>query len=122
MQATHRNASNVGALRAQTTVVDEPRRAWIRLPSGRRLDLISPDAQAWTDEDLSIRLARTFRWGGESRWSTPLSVAQHSLQVLEIARQSACSRLTPAEQLRELLHDADFAVLVVADPHPVDGT
>jgi len=25
------------------------------------------------DEDLSIRLARTFRWGGESQWSTPLT-------------------------------------------------
>jgi hypothetical protein len=89
----------------------EAHRAWTRLPSGRRLDLISPDAQAWTDEDLAIRIARTFRWGGESCWSTPLSVAQHSLQVLEIARQSACESLTPAEQLRELLHDAEEAWL-----------
>lgn len=111
MQATHRNASGVGAPRAQTALVDEPQRAWMRLPSGRRLDLISPEAQAWTDEDLSIRLARTFRWGGESRWSTPLSVAQHCVQVLEIARQSACSRMTPAEQLRELLHDAEEGFL-----------
>lgn len=86
-------------------------RAWMRLPSGRRLDLISPDAYAWTDQDLAIRLARTFRWGGESRWDRPLSVAQHSLQVLEIARQSACTPMTPAQQLRELLHDAEEGFL-----------
>lgn len=39
-------------------------RAWIRLPSGGRLDLINPDPQAWTDTDLAIRLSRTYRWGG----------------------------------------------------------
>ncbi len=93
--------------RSRETTATERHRAWTRLPSGGRLDLISPDPQAWTDQDLAIRLARTFRWGGESRWATPLSVAQHSLQVLEIARQSACGRLTPAQQLRELLHDAE---------------
>lgn len=46
-------------------------RAWIRLPSGGRLDLINPDPQAWTDEDLAIRLSRTYRWGGESSWTHP---------------------------------------------------
>ena len=84
--------------RSRETTATERHRAWTRLPSGGRLDLISPDRQAWTDQDLAIRLARTFRWGGESRWATPLSVAQHSLQVLEIARQSACGRLTPAQE------------------------
>ena len=111
MHATHSNPTNARAPRATLSLVDEPHRAWMRLPSGRRLDLISPDAQAWTDRDLAVRLARTFRWGGESTWSTPLSVAQHSLQVLEIARQSACGSLTPAEQLRELLHDAEEGFL-----------
>ena len=111
MQATHRHATDIRAPRAPSSLVDEPHRAWMRLPSGRRLDLISPEAQAWTDEDLSIRLARTFRWGGESRWSTPLSVAQHSLQVLEIARQCACATLSRSEQLRELLHDAEEGFL-----------
>ena len=111
MQATQRSAVDVHAPRAQTLPVDETHRAWMRLPSGRRLDLISPDPQAWLDEDLAIRLARTFRWGGESCWSTPLSVAQHSLQVLEIARQSACGSLSPSAQLRELLHDAEEGFL-----------
>ena len=111
MQAAERIAADLCAPRAQASLVEEPHRAWMRLPSGRRLDLISPDPQVWLDEDLAIRLARTFRWGGESCWSTPLSVAQHSLQVLEIARQSACGSLSPSEQLRELLHDAEEGFL-----------
>lgn len=86
-------------------------RAWVRLPSGRRLDLVNPDPGAWTDDDLAIRLARTYRWGGESAWSEPLSVAQHSLLVLEIRRARAERPLTPAEELQELLHDAEEAFL-----------
>ena len=82
-----------------------PERAWVRLPSGRRLDLIAPTPFDWTDEDLALGLARTFRWGGHSVWpGAPLSVAQHSLAVLEMRRTR---RLTPGQQLRELLHDAD---------------
>ena len=56
-------------------------RAWVRLPSGRRLDLLSPTPFDWTDADLATGLARTFRWGGHSTWPEPLSVAQHSLLV-----------------------------------------
>jgi hypothetical protein len=43
-----------------------PERAWVRLPSGRRLDLLSPTPFDWTDADLATGLARTFRWGGHS--------------------------------------------------------
>ncbi|MDO5102377.1 MAG: phosphohydrolase [Lautropia sp.] len=88
-----------------------PPRAWMRLPSGRHLDLINPDPDAWTDHDLAVRLSRTYRWGGESSWPLPLSVAQHSLLVLAIRQQLAGRPLTPAEQLLELLHDADEAFL-----------
>lgn len=87
-----------------------PQRAWVRLPSGRRLDLIAPTPFDWTDEDLALGLARTFRWGGHSVWpGAPLSVAQHSLAVLELRRARA--RLTPGQQLRELLHDADEGLI-----------
>ena len=76
-------------------------RAWVRLPSGRRLDLISPTPFDWTDEDLAIGLARTFRWGGHSVWpGAPLSVAQHSLAVLALRRARARAGLTRAEQRR----------------------
>jgi hypothetical protein len=67
---------------------DAPR-AWIRLPSGRRLDLLAPTPFDWTDEDLAIGLSRTFRWGGHSTWPAPLSVAQHSLAVLLLRRARA---------------------------------
>jgi hypothetical protein len=63
-----------------------PNRAWVRLPSGRRLDLLNPTPFDWTDEDLALGLARTFRWGGHSTWAQPLSVAQHSLLVLALRR------------------------------------
>ena len=86
-------------------------RAWIRLPSGAPLDLINPSPRAWTDEDLAKRLARTFRWGGESIWDWPLSVAQHSLMVLALRREWADAPLTAGEQLAELLHDAEEGFL-----------
>src|ERR687893_2884156 len=89
-----------------------PPRAWVRLPSGRRLDLLSPTAFDWTDEDLAIGLSRTFRWGGHSVWpGAPLSVAQHSLAVLALRRGRARPALSVAEQRRELLHDAEEGLI-----------
>lgn len=88
-----------------------PDRAWVRLPSGRRLDLLAPTPFDWTDEDLAIGLSRTFRWGGHSAWPEPLSVAQHSLTVLEIRRARAKGGLAPRHALRELLHDADEGLI-----------
>lgn len=91
--------------------VQAPRRAWMRLPSGQRLDLLNPDPLAWEHTDLSTRLSRTYRWGGESCWPLPLSVAQHSLLVLFIRRNRADVPLTPVQELQELLHDAEEAFL-----------
>src|ERR1700738_1378799 len=70
-------------------------RAWVLLPSGRRLDLLNPDPQAWTDHDLSVALSRTYRWAGYSAWDLPLSVAQHSMTVLAIRQVSSGPGLTP---------------------------
>ncbi len=81
-------------------------RAWVRLPSGRRLDLLAPTPFDWTDEDLAIGLSRTFRWGGHSVWPAPLSVAQHSLAVLAL-RRAAKPAATRIALRRELLHDAE---------------
>ena len=88
----------------------KPSRVWIRLPSGGKLDLLDPDPQSWTDMDLAIRLARTGRWSGESIGPDQLSVAQHSLFVLEMRRQFG-SPMTPIEELREGLHDAEEGFL-----------
>ena len=88
-----------------------PTRAWVRLPSGRRLDLLDPTPFDWTDEDLALGLARTYRWGGHSAWPLPLSVAQHSLLVLALRRQLSPTGLSDATARRELLHDADEGLL-----------
>ncbi len=85
-------------------------RAWVRLPSGRRLDLLAPTPLDWTDDDLATGLSRTFRWGGHSIWpGAPLSVAQHSLAVLERRRRT--HPLSAPDQLRELLHDAEEGLI-----------
>lgn len=86
-------------------------RAWVRLPSGRRLDLLNPTPFDWTDEDLAIGLSRTFRWGGHSIWPHPLSVAQHSLLVLALRRNASTTGLSGPLARRELLHDADEGLL-----------
>jgi uncharacterized protein len=84
-------------------------RAWVRLLSGKRLDLLNPTPFDWEDEDLAIGLARTYRWGGHSAWPRPLSVAQHSLFVLQLRRLRAPD--DARADLRELLHDADEGLL-----------
>ena len=90
----------------------KPDRAWVLLPSGKRLDLLTPDPDSWADRDLAVSLSRTYRWGGHSRWELPLSVAQHSLLVLAMRQNmNALQPLTRAEALRELLDDADEAFL-----------
>jgi uncharacterized protein len=86
-------------------------RAWVRLPSGKRLDLLNPTPFDWEDKDLALGLARTYRWGGHSAWPLPLSVAQHSLLVLTLHRQRFAGVANPVAELRELLHDADEGLL-----------
>ena len=96
---------------ASTTAPPDPRtRAWVRMPSGRRLDLLDPTPFDWDDADLALGLARTYRWGGHSAWPLPLSVAQHSISVM-LLRRAATPTLSPLEELRELLHDAEEGLL-----------
>lgn len=92
------------------------RRALIRHPSGRRLDLLDPQPDAWTDEDLATGLSRTFRWGGHSIWPMPLPVAQHALTVLALYRRLASRPVTAIEALREVLHDVEEALIGGFDP------
>ena len=83
-------------------------RAWVRLPSGKRLDLLHPTPFDWDDADLAVGLSRTYRWGGHSAWPLPLSVAQHSLAVLAMHRATGNRA---GGDLRELMHDADEGLL-----------
>jgi len=86
-------------------------RAWVRMPSGKRLDLLNPTPFDWDDADLALGLARTYRWGGHSAWPLPLSVAQHSIAVMLLRRAAAPAPLAAVVELRELLHDAEEGLL-----------
>jgi hypothetical protein len=86
-------------------------RAWVRMPSGKRLDLLNPTPFDWDDSDLALGLARTYRWGGHSAWPLPLSVAQHSIAVMLLRRAASPTPLAAVVELRELLHDAEEGLL-----------
>lgn len=101
-------------------------RAWVRMPSGKRLDLLNPTPFDWDDADLALGLARTYRWGGHSAWPLPLSVAQHSISVMLLRRAASPTPLSALVELRELLHDAEegllgFDALSVIKPFLGDG-
>ena len=58
-----------------------PPRAWQRMLSGRRLDLIDPSPLDVEIADIAHGLARVARWNGQTRGPEIFSVAQHSLLV-----------------------------------------
>lgn len=89
-----------------------PSRAWQRMLSGRRLDLLDPSPDDIAIEDIAHGLARVARWNGQTTGAHAFSVAQHVLIVEEIAR--ALNPGWPHQwQLAALLHDA--AEYVVGD-------
>ncbi len=87
----------------------EPR-AWQRMLSGRRLDLLDPSPLDVELDDIAHGLARVARWNGQTVGGHIFSVAQHSLLVEAIA-----SHLDPAMsrgwRLAVLLHDAPEYVI-----------
>jgi 5'-deoxynucleotidase YfbR-like HD superfamily hydrolase len=87
-----------------------PPRAWQRMLSGRRLDLLDPSPLDIEIEDIAHGLARVARWNGQTQGPHSFSVAQHSLLVEAIA-----SHLNPGWsadwQLMALLHDAPEYVI-----------
>jgi uncharacterized protein len=94
-------------------------RAWVRLASGRRIDLLNPSPLDFEDEDIAIGLSRTPRWGGPSIREWPMSVAQHSILVLEIARARSRKELAARLQLAALLHDASEGLMAFDPISPV---
>ena len=87
-----------------------PPRAWQRMLSGRRLDLLDPAPLDIEIEDIAHGLAFVARWNGQTRGDFPYSVAEHSLLVEEIH-----GRMQPAAPVRwrlaALLHDAPEYVI-----------
>src|SRR3978361_943182 len=85
-------------------------RAWQRMLSGRRLDLLAPAPADIEIADIAHGLARVARWNGQTAGPHPFSVAQHSLLVEAIAT-ALHPALTRAERLAVLLHDAPEYVI-----------
>lgn len=87
-----------------------PPRAWQRMLSGRRLDLLSPDPADIEIADIAHGLARVARWNGQTKGDHTFSVAQHSLVVERVVRELH-PELTRKELLAALLHDAPEYVI-----------
>ncbi len=85
-------------------------RAWQRMLSGRRLDLLDPTPVDIEIEDIAHGLAFVARWNGQTHGDYPYSVAEHSLLVEEIY-----ARLNPSAPVKwrmaALLHDAPEYVI-----------
>jgi 5'-deoxynucleotidase YfbR-like HD superfamily hydrolase len=84
-------------------------RAWQRMLSGRRLDLLDPSPLDVEIADIAHGLARVARWNGQTSGSHIFSVAQHTLLVEAIARRR--TSLDARAQLAILLHDAPEYVI-----------
>jgi 5'-deoxynucleotidase YfbR-like HD superfamily hydrolase len=83
----------------------QPPRAWQRMLSGRRLDLLDPSPLDIELEDIAHGLARVARWNGQTRGDHAFSVAQHSLLVERVAGNLRAD-LPRRWRLAALLHDA----------------
>jgi len=85
-------------------------RAWQRMLSGRRLDILNPSPLDVEIEDIAHGLARVARWNGQTHGGEIFSVAQHSVAVAEIL-----ALLDPGAPARwllfALLHDAPEYVI-----------
>ena len=85
-------------------------RAWQRMLSGRRLDLLDPTPMDIEIADIAHGLAFVARWNGQTRGDFAYSVAEHSLLVEDLF-----ARMTPAApaaaRLTALLHDAPEYVI-----------
>lgn len=84
---------------------DRPARAWQRMLSGRRLDLLDPSPLDIEIEDIAHGLARVARWNGQTVGEHAFSVAQHSLLVARIG-DKLFSNSKPHWYMALLLHDA----------------
>jgi hypothetical protein len=85
-------------------------RAWQRMLSGRRLDLLNPSPLDIELADIAHGLARVARWNGQTEGAHIFSVAQHTLLVEALLRVRV-PRLERRWRLAALLHDAPEYVI-----------
>jgi 5'-deoxynucleotidase YfbR-like HD superfamily hydrolase len=85
-------------------------RAWQRMLSGRRLDLLDPSPLDIEIADIAHGLARVARWNGQTDGAHIFSVAQHTLLVEAVMREHM-PRVDVSVRLAALLHDAPEYVI-----------
>ncbi|MEI9993715.1 MAG: HD family hydrolase [Rhizomicrobium sp.] len=88
----------------------DPPRAWQRMLSGRRLDLLDPSPLDVEIEDIAHGLARVARWNGQTKGDHAFSVAQHCVLVERLTADLRPG-LTREARLAALLHDAPEYVI-----------
>ena len=87
-----------------------PTRAWQRMLSGRRLDLLDPSPLDVEIADIAHGLARVARWNGQTKGEHAFSVAQHCVLVERLVADLRPG-LTRETRLMALLHDAPEYVI-----------
>jgi hypothetical protein len=85
-------------------------RAWQRMLSGRRLDLLDPSPLDVEIEDIAHGLARVARWNGQTKGAHAFSVAQHCVLVERLAVELN-PKIGREARLMALLHDAPEYVI-----------
>ena len=85
-------------------------RAWQRMLSGRRLDLLDPSPLDVEIEDIAHGLSRVARWNGQTKGEHAFSVAQHCVLVERLAAELK-PLLSRDARLMALLHDASEYVV-----------
>lgn len=102
-----------GVERSRTRMANpKPPRAWQRMLSGRRLDLLDPSPLDIEIEDIARGLARVARWNGQTSGDHAFSVAEHSV-IVETLFGTLNPNATAHDRLAALLHDA--AEYVIGD-------
>ena len=86
------------------------KRAWQRMLSGRRLNILEPSPLDIEIDDIAHGLSRLARWNGQTFGRYAFSVAQHSVLVEKILHINS-SNLPNCWRLACLLHDAPEYVI-----------
>ena len=87
-------------------------RAWQRMLSGRRLNILNPSPVDVEIDDIAHGLSFLARWNGQTIGDFPFSVAQHSLLVERLFSDSF-PNIEKKWKMASLLHDS--AEYVISD-------
>ena len=88
-QPTEAKLRRYTSISTATKKNDLAERAWQRMLSGRRLDILNTSPLDIEIEDIAHGLARVSRWNGQTRGKYGFSVAQHCVLVERLVRLNA---------------------------------